>query len=546
MGAGLWEGLDLNHPMPSGAPLLAHWWQEQLNAALPQGAARRDHLARLEWLGWHLVDLGFDIHRSWNWASPDGREAELPSTLVDVFLDANHRPLIEELERRWGRPWTAEQLAFRSHPPKETDPADPRALVQPRLIFHASKSHVERVRWLLDRGVDPNLTDAGGKTALFYAKEQAMARRLLAHGASLEVTDKFRRTPLEHWAATGEYEAPARGPAKVFAVAVSTPGRVSAPVLEKALATHLIYKQPLGRWAEPMLEQLKPALTTPCVHENQTLLEQIIGRAWSDLKIHDPKLFKWLLDHTPGKTRPHVWGELAWQVLGQPDAPPRPARVKAWLRLLKKHRSDRLCPMGYVLAGARVGSALLDMLSDVFPDPCSPVGASGRKWLEVSEEGTSLMGQVMSAAADLMSGPPPRLPDVRFTNWACRWAAHHSLPPDTLEPALRLLTNLSLPALDEKEVAPWDTGQPPSPSTPEPLLSLLSTRVSLTWWINRHVSQAQPGQDWPNCPHAWARFKEVLAASPKPWKGWGVALEAQRLDAQLPATRVPPSPRLRM
>ena len=539
MDAERWEGLDLEKPMPSGAPLLAHWWWKNLNGTRAHGANRAAYLIQLSRLGWRLVDKGFDVRQAWHWMSPVDLPSPTSTTLRDVFLDADHRPLILELERRWGKPWLPQELSVRPLPPAEMIGRG-QVSSQPRLIHHVSKGHVARVKWLLAKGVPPDLVDESGKTALFHAVEPATAKRLLARGASLGVVDDFGRTPLEHWAELTSTQ----GPAKVFMVAVSTPDQVSSSVLEKAFRAHLRSKIPLAGWAKPVLERLRPTLSPPSIYRGQTLMESAIGQAWNNLKIHDPEVFRWLLEHTPGKTRSHAWGALAWHTFGKPSSPLSAAQVKAWVKLLRRHYSDALSPTQFDLAGARVGSALLDLLPAHVPDPAGPDGRMEKKWLEVSSAGVSLVGQVMSIAATLMSEPPsPSLPD-RFGDWAYRWAAHRSLPEDTLEPALRLLTLRVLPRMDGK--ASWATGRVPShfpalagESAPEP-------QVALAWWVNRHVSDATLSGRWPGSSPSWREFQDFLATSAPPWSSWGSALEAMRLGARIACSSVPTVSRPRM
>jgi ankyrin repeat protein len=75
--------------------------------------------------------------------------------------------------------------------------------------------HIEVVRFLLDRGVDPNVRNRGGETGLHWTSfgpEPAIARLLLERGAAVDVRDStFQGTPLD-WAlfSWGKSEGPSR------------------------------------------------------------------------------------------------------------------------------------------------------------------------------------------------------------------------------------------------------------------------------------------------------------------------------------------------
>ena len=543
MNSGLWEGLDLAKPMLSGAPLLAHWWFHQLTSPVPQTALVSAHWGQVARLGWRLVERGFDIRQSWHWVAPSGAPVSARTSLRDVFLDSNHKSLIVELERRWGSPWTARDIEWRPLTPSEMV-ADGQVCAQPRLIYHLLEEHLDRAKWLLSKGVDPNLVDASNQTALFNTKEPAVARRLLARGASLDVVDCFGRTPLECWAEMSL----THGPAKVFMVAVSIPDKVSAPVLEKALRTHLRSKSPLARWARPVLEQIKPRLSTPSVYKSQSLLEAAIGQAWNGLKIHDPTTFRWLLDHTPGKTRVHAWGSLAWQVLGTPEGTPTPARVRSWIKLLSAHQADPCSPTQHPLAAGRTAIGLLELLPEALPMDAGVALPSSQKWIDSVDGGPSLMSQVMAVAEPLMH-EPPLLPPSSFCSWIQHWASVRPLPADTLEPLVRLLMVRAMVPMETNTA--WSSAQPPtalteSPAPSTPQNDRQTAQSSLAWCINRHVSDVCPGSQWPVPASLWKAFQDRLAVSPPAWKAWGSALEAARLDKRLMPAPALASPRSRM
>ncbi|GAB7045830.1 ankyrin repeat domain-containing protein [Catenuloplanes indicus] len=63
---------------------------------------------------------------------------------------------------------------------------------------HVTSGRDEVVAVLLDRGADPHLRDAHGKSALHHARTPAMVRMLVAAGASPHAVDREGLTPLHH------------------------------------------------------------------------------------------------------------------------------------------------------------------------------------------------------------------------------------------------------------------------------------------------------------------------------------------------------------
>jgi len=76
-------------------------------------------------------------------------------------------------------------------------------------LVHAVEDHdVERVRALLEDGVDPNLHRSNRYTPIFSATDPAVVDLLLAHGARIDVRTTSGETPIEHaaWRSTLESE----------------------------------------------------------------------------------------------------------------------------------------------------------------------------------------------------------------------------------------------------------------------------------------------------------------------------------------------------
>lgn len=93
------------------------------------------------------------------------------------------------------------------------------------LHFAASEGYVENVRFLLDRGADPSLADARGRTALDLTRSEGVRTLLVQHSASR--------------AASGSAAAPAAAPrpsATVTAPARSNPSASTAPQAPPAAA----------------------------------------------------------------------------------------------------------------------------------------------------------------------------------------------------------------------------------------------------------------------------------------------------------------------
>jgi uncharacterized protein len=77
------------------------------------------------------------------------------------------------------------------------------------LILAAYKSHVEVVRWLLDRGVGMNHRDSKGGTALWYASREGhtrVVRLLVERGADPTIATTWGATPLIRASSEGHLE----------------------------------------------------------------------------------------------------------------------------------------------------------------------------------------------------------------------------------------------------------------------------------------------------------------------------------------------------
>ncbi len=62
------------------------------------------------------------------------------------------------------------------------------------LLFYANTP--ERIKFLIQKGVNPNKTDAYGKTPLYYTKDIKLAKTLIENGANVNAQDEEGRTPL--------------------------------------------------------------------------------------------------------------------------------------------------------------------------------------------------------------------------------------------------------------------------------------------------------------------------------------------------------------
>ncbi|CAL1137521.1 unnamed protein product [Cladocopium goreaui] len=87
-----------------------------------------------------------------------------------------------------------ELLIQRGIPLKDHD-----VLNQTALFYAARRGHVETIRYLMSKGLDPNVVDTNGETALFFAvrgNRIAAAQALLEGGANLEVVNNEGNTCL--------------------------------------------------------------------------------------------------------------------------------------------------------------------------------------------------------------------------------------------------------------------------------------------------------------------------------------------------------------
>jgi len=121
--------------------------------------------------------------------------------------------------------------------------------------------HIEVVRFLLEKGVDPNARNRGGETALHWASfgpDPEIATLLLQHGAALDARDEgFHGTPLD-WTlfAWAKADGPARERGyELAALLVQAGATVHIPWLEPRAAEH-------ARTDPRMQEILRDALAT--------------------------------------------------------------------------------------------------------------------------------------------------------------------------------------------------------------------------------------------------------------------------------------------
>jgi ankyrin repeat protein len=66
----------------------------------------------------------------------------------------------------------------------------------PSLILAVMNSNYTQVKNLLEQGAAPNITDAHGRTALFYAKSIQIAEILLSFGADINLPNNNGNTVL--------------------------------------------------------------------------------------------------------------------------------------------------------------------------------------------------------------------------------------------------------------------------------------------------------------------------------------------------------------
>ena len=575
----------LYEPTPSGAPLLVDWYNRQRNS--PDSMFRGQSTSRefLRTLLWRLVDAGFDPKTQWSWteknvypsSDPNGSSAGKVD-LLDLMLEDGDPQVLSALEERWGEPWTPEFLSQRTRRRFESLPPGA-ASVFPRLHYDVARGNQKMVNWWLSRGVDVNLVDAHGQTALFHAGQSSapMAKLLLAKGINADAVDRFNRTAFEHWLDLAHFfknNAPSK---LVLAVFPKAKKSISTPVLARAVEHQIQtgeYLQPPTRSA---LVALRPHLTTSFVYgqnpDNKlgpwmnesisqgTLLEMATRQPWAASSLKSLEILSWLVANTPSAGHEQLSDQARLALLTfQPGeavrtkagGPPLVLEFPHMLSVAREVFSDLQgvslgAKSSIVKALLAVSASVLEQVS-AHPDPvASPHRASllspkPSAWLDESTPGGSLLAQTLSCAVELAEKNDMNLVGESLAKAMLFYVQSDlPVPQDTLLPALRILARFAPGSLKESAL-----GVDSRPNEADMASSNLSLAVA--WWMSAGTPQDMDVFQAAAAPEQLKQcLEERLGNAPGPWPTWVSIWAQRRLSQALPDTSSAPArPRSRI
>lgn len=562
----------LYEPTASGAPLLMDWYNRQCknpSSMFRSQAASREFLRTLLW---RLVDAGFDPKTQWSWTNthvypssdPNG-PAEGKMDLLDLLLEDGDPQVLSELEKRWGEPWTPEFLSQRTRCRFEALPPGA-ASVFPRLHYDAARGNQAMVKWWLSRGVDVNLVDAHGQTALFPAGQASapMAKLLLSKGINADAVDQFDRTAFEHWMDLAYFFDDTSPSKLVLAVFPKAKKSISASVLARAVEHQARSGECLHSATRSALVALRPHLAssfaygpdadkkleTNTVELRGTLLEMAAWQPWGTPHRKSLEILAWLTANTPAQGLEEARDAALLALLAfQPAEAHRaqtgkPALTMEFPRMLSVARrllrsSSKVSPAHH----ERVVTALLDVAASVLDKVSgnpNPFGGSHRasllspepsQWLKESTAGGSLLAQTLMCAVELAESKDVSPLNESLAKAMLFWVhSGQPIPQDTLLPALRLLDRFSPGALKNSAL-----GVESCPNEADMASSNLS--LAAAWWASAGTPQGMDVFEAAGAPKDLKkRLEERLASASDPWPAWVSMWTARRLAFSLPKT----------
>lgn len=577
----------LLQPTASGAPLLMDWWQRHLRQFPSWWKSTRQDPAFFSMLAWRLVDAGVDVRTAWTWAPAEnaGTTSSFSSPilpgkpgaradLLDLLLEKGHVGELNALERRWGAPFSAQDLAGRTCLNRLSGPFfSKKNEIDVGPAFHRAVcgQNLALATWFLDHGVDVNLRDGWGETALFEAAQQpAMIKLLMAHGADPHAVNDQGRSVAQHW--LDPHRAMFRGARSALELAAKVPSAVT--VRDRAKAVRLEAHMGLSRGLYPALRTglrvLGPDLGEPLLGRGTappttTVLEEVTTAAWGTVLSSSEEngawseVLSWLSAHTPPAGLEAVHDRARWAMLvfnptvqrfPSGAAHPEPLRFpQAWGAVedvLAEIGADSSRRLPVLSALALVITAALEAAVGG-PQAPRPALARVNGWLDPPPSGWlvdhgpagTLLGQAMALLArestpHLAVG---RLPTPGLAEALMAFVASgRPVPSDTLIPAWRLLMAEPLGSLPGSRL-----GQRRSPEPGDVADAKNDLQQALAWWLTHGLTQAWDSGVQPQPPPGWDRLQSALLAAPPPWPDWRAFLEAQRLERSFSPT--PDAPR---
>lgn len=561
----------LYEPASSGAPLLADWYRRHQASPVTMFHDKQGSRRFLHTLVWRLVDVGFDPKTRWEWVEEKAPDlcpmgpGEGPVDLLDLMLEEGSPGLLSELERRWGEQWSTEFLSRRVR--KYTRPQEPgMAPVVPWFHYAVARGDNEMVDWWMSRGVDINFRNRNGQTALFHASSLAMARRLLSKGADPKAVDMFGRNAFEHWLDRA-YFLNSNEPSKpILGLAPKIRKDLDPSILARAVEREITAESKISTPLRRTLESLKPHILTPFrfgedaegkiypttpQRPASTLLELATHRSLEGFRAKNLQILGWLLAHTPTQGLEKVADRASFALLSSsplsvyreedqplPKAMSFPYMIDVARDAFHDKQGvafqvrDRIVPMLLDIGGCVLGCVsnqntyLLANRYRNLVDPHNP------NWFNESEDGGSLLSQVLSCAMDLADTQGRGLPGISIALARAMVAYVHSglpVPRDTLLPVMRMLGHLS-PDLVKGSAL----GSSKAPGETD--MKSNSLALGAAWWL---TAGTPVGEDMFEAAGASENFRNKMKEHLEkfqgpPWSEWMNMWESRRMARALP------------
>lgn len=577
------EGVSILHePTQSGAPLLVEWYRRQ--QAQPDRTFRRHGESRESFhvLFWRLVDSGFDVKTHWSWnerhvnpsTDPDG-PSQGQVDLLDLMLDSADVDLLKKLEDRWGEPWSPSFLSRRTRCLHNEKLHPGTAAVLPGLHFDVTRRNQKMVKWWLSKGVDINLRDSSGQTALFHASSSEIARLLLTKGADARALDVFGRNAFEHWVDLSYFTRNSQYSRQILESLPKARPHIPADVLARAVEQEISFGNQLKPWVRTALVALRPHLSEsfifgPDPHQKidgeqvlasfkGTLLAVATRDAWTSSSPKSFEILVWLVANTPGKANTFAskMAKLALLAFRPAEAQQVPtggplpvvsfpdALLDINEQLIDPYQvcSQAKFRVAEMLLG--VAAAVLEQQTKQSPSPAWSkygrlISPSPEQWLDSDQPGGSILSQVLACAADIAEGHEVSIGSDELPQALMSYVhAGLPVPQDTLLPALRIM-NMFAPGKLEASVL--GISEKPGPVDMEGA----GLPLALAWWVTAGAQESKDAFEAAAAPESLRKSLETrLKNSPAPWPAWMAIWEARRLERSLSSVEEGPATALR-